>query len=127
MGQICQIQVRPGKAGSIVLIVMGSIFFIFGTFLTSVGLSENSDSTFQTLIWLFRVIWWAVCLAMIVYGLLMLTHKKPPSMMEMDLEYTGTEGDFETRLRKLESLRKENLITSQEYDKKRAEIMGEKW
>jgi hypothetical protein len=64
---------------------------------------------------------------MIVYGLLMLTRKKPPSMMEMDLEYTGTEGDFETRLRKLESLRKENLISRQEYDTKRAEIMGEKW
>ncbi len=127
MGQIRQIQVRPGKAGSIILIVMGSIFFVFGTFLTSIGLSDSSDSTFQTLIWLFRVIWWAVCLAMIIYGLLMLIRKKPPSMMEMDLEYTGTEGDFETRLRKLESLRKENLITSQEYDKKRAEIMGEKW
>lgn len=127
MGQIRQIQVRPGRAGSIVLIVMGSIFFVFGTFLTSIGLSDSSDSTFQTLIWLFRLIWWAVCFAMIVYGLLMLTRKKPPSMMEMDLEYTGTEGDFETRLRKLESLRKENLISRQEYDTKRAEIMGEKW
>lgn len=127
MERIQQIRVRPGKAGSIVLIVMGSIFFVFGTFLTSIGLADSSDSAFQMLIWFFRLIWWAVCLAMIVYGLLMLTRKKPPSMLEMDLEDVGTEGDFEARLRKLESLRVENLISQQEYDKKRAEIIREKW
>ncbi|MBA4392658.1 MAG: hypothetical protein C0407_03800 [Desulfobacca sp.] len=127
MEQIKQIRVRPGKSGSLVLIVMGSLFFVFGTFLTNVGLAENSDSSFQTMIWLFRIIWWAVCLAMITYGLLMLTRKKPPTMLEMDLEDIGTEGDFEVRLRKLQSLRNENLISQQEYDKKRAEIMREKW
>jgi hypothetical protein len=48
-------------------------------------------------------------------------------MLEMELEDKGTEGDFEVRLRKLQSLRNENLISQQEYDKKRAEIMREKW
>jgi len=39
---------------------------------------------------------------------------------------TATE-DFETKLRKLESLKKDGLITDEEYIQKRKEIMDEKW
>jgi len=35
--------------------------------------------------------------------------------------------DFETKLRKLESLKKDSLITEEEYKVKRKEIMNEKW
>jgi hypothetical protein len=127
MDQIKQVRVRPGKVNSVVLIVMGSIFLIFGTFLTGIGLAENSDPSFQTVLWLFRLIWWAACLFMIVYGLLTLFRKKPPAMLELDVEDGAALGDFEGRLRKLQALRRDNLISQQEYDQKRAEIMNEKW
>ncbi|MCG6533577.1 MAG: hypothetical protein L7F78_02575 [Syntrophales bacterium LBB04] len=127
MDQIKQIRVRSGKSGSIALIVIGSLFFVFGTFLTNIGLADSSEPDLQTAIWLFRFVWWVICLAMITYGLLMLIRKKTPTVLEMELEDKGTEGDFEVRLRKLQSLRNENLISPQEYDKKRAEIMREKW
>jgi hypothetical protein len=39
---------------------------------------------------------------------------------------TGTE-DFETKLRKLEALKKDGLITDVEYKQKYKEIMDEKW
>ena len=35
--------------------------------------------------------------------------------------------DFDTRLRKLSALRDEGLISPEEYDRKRAEILGERW
>lgn len=35
--------------------------------------------------------------------------------------------DFEERLRKLENLKNDGLITDTEYQEKRNEIMGEKW
>jgi len=35
--------------------------------------------------------------------------------------------NFESRLRKLESLKKDGLITEEEYQQKRGEIMKEKW
>lgn len=35
--------------------------------------------------------------------------------------------DFETRLRKLESLKKDGLITEDEYRRKREEILNDKW
>jgi hypothetical protein len=106
---------------------MGSIFLVFGTFLTGIGLADNSDDSLRIALWLFRIIWWAVCLSLIVYGLLTLLRKKPPAMLELDIEDDAAQGDFEVRLRKLQALRRENLISQQEYELKRAEIMGEKW
>ena len=35
--------------------------------------------------------------------------------------------NFETRLRQLESLKKDGLLTEEEYQRKRAEILGETW
>ncbi|MBA4416723.1 MAG: hypothetical protein C0392_02260 [Syntrophus sp. (in: bacteria)] len=127
MKQIQQIRVRPGKSGSIVLIVVGSLFFVFGTFLTGAGLADSSERDLWILLWLFRIIWWAVCLSMIAYGVLMVVGKKPPVMVEADIEGKDGEGDFDTRLRKLEALRTEGLISRQEYDNKRTEIIQEKW
>jgi hypothetical protein len=37
------------------------------------------------------------------------------------------EPDFATKLRKLETLRKDELISEDEYQKKRQEIMDQKW
>ena len=38
-----------------------------------------------------------------------------------------TESDFAARLRDLEDLKKEGLLSEEEYQRKRAEIMDEKW
>lgn len=42
-------------------------------------------------------------------------------------EDSGNGYDFEEKLRKIERLRKEGLITEDEYNQKRSEIMNEKW
>jgi hypothetical protein len=40
---------------------------------------------------------------------------------------TGELVDFETKLRKLEGLRKDGILTEDEYQKKKKEILEEKW
>jgi hypothetical protein len=42
-------------------------------------------------------------------------------------ETMGIVGDFADELRKLESLRREGIISEEEFKKKRAEIMERKW
>ena len=52
----------------------------------------------------------------------------------VDVDVTGnaepqapSSGDFDTRLQKLDSLRRDGLITDDEYDEKRQEILDERW
>ena len=62
-----------------------------------------------------------------------LMSKRPSSGIVFDIESNATEddpspgGDFETRIRKLEKLREDRLITEEEYKYKREEIMKERW
>ncbi len=53
-----------------------------------------------------------------------------PPCIEIESLETGQPAvgmDFETKLKKLESLRQERLIDEEEYRRKRSEIMMEKW
>ena len=123
-----KIIVRPPRASAIVMIVMGILFLAYG--ITLVGLAEG-DARPPVLI--FGILWAAVCIGIIVYGLCILSRGKAPAMAVLDVE-SATEGenraegtDFDAKLRKLERLRKERLISEEEYRRKRTEIMAEKW
>ena len=123
-----KIIVRPPRASAIVMIVMGILFLAYG--ITLVGLAEG-DARPPVLI--FGILWAAVCIGIIVYGLCILSRRKTPAVAIIDVESAPegenrTEGtDFEAKLRKLERLRKERLISEEEYRRKRTEIMAEKW
>jgi hypothetical protein len=121
-----KVNVRPGKTGSLVLVIMGILFFIFGTVLTGIGIGEGGE--LAILLWIFRLIWWAACTFMVVYGLRVLLGKKPPILLSAEYENsTQAEDDIVVRMRKLEALRSEGLITEKEYGEKRSAIMNEKW
>jgi hypothetical protein len=65
---------------------------------------------------------------MVVYGLRVLLGKKPPILLSAEYENsTQAEDDIVVRMRKLEALRSEGLITEKEYGEKRSAIMNEKW
>ena len=123
-----KIIVRPPRASAIVMIVMGILFLAYG--ITLVGLAEG-DARPPVLI--FGILWAAVCIGIIVYGLCILSRGKAPAVAIIDVESAPGEGnrtegtDFEGKLRKLERLRKERLISEEEYRRKRTEIMAEKW
>ena len=44
-----------------------------------------------------------------------------------EIEDRKGQGDFAARLRSLEKLREDSLVSEAEYQKKRAEILGENW
>ncbi len=120
---------RPSPLASTVTIVGLLIFLIFGIFLMS-------DAPDEPAIFIFRIIWIFACIGGIIYSIRNLStyskeqkNKIPPTagdVIELVSE-DETAGDFETRLRKLEFLKKDGLITEEEYQIKRKEIMNEKW
>ena len=62
--------------------------------------------------------------------LLMGRNKKSEDEEVIDVSYSEVEREklsFDDRIRKLEELRIEALITEEEYEKKRKQIMKEKW
>ncbi len=133
-----KLSVKPGelaRPASILAIVVAAVFLIFGLVLASVGFRENgNEPVLRLLILLFGLIWVAVCIGLIVFNARLLNRKGSAgsqSLFEIETEGDGRPGegagDFDSRLRKLEGLRKDGLITEDEYRRKRGEIMGQKW
>lgn len=130
MGKLKTASVRPSPLASKVTIVMLILFLIFGVFVMSNAPDEPAIA-------IFRIIWILACIGGIIYSIRNLsTYSKeqkkriPPTageVVELVSEDETGEKNFETKLRKLESLRKDGLITEEEYQKKRKEIMDEKW
>jgi hypothetical protein len=105
-------------------IILGALFLPFG--MVFVIVSEGEARPF---IALFSVVWAAGCIAIIVTAAkaLRLVKKGKIEIAEIGVTSTATEGDFAVRLRSLEALKKDGLISDGEYQRKRAEIMQEKW
>lgn len=129
-GSIHSLRVGLGKPSALALVILGTLFLVFGLGLVNVGISDNHDTGLQTLLGLFGLIWAVVCLSMVGFGLYSLFGRKPPVAVTVGIDGPGAgreTPDFDTRLRKLSALRDEGLISPEEYDRKRAEILGERW
>ena len=123
-----KIQVTPGKmtimqarAGMIVTV----FFLLFGLVFGFVVLREapRSEIGMKFMIGAFFCLWAAVCVVLMVVFARVLNGKNT-SLVDVDIE---EQGDFESRLRKLEQLKQEGLITAAEYQGKRERILQEKW
>lgn len=127
--------VRPSPLSSVMGIVAGVAGLIFGIFFLA---SMGNDPEGAGMRGAFFVIWFLACIGGIIYSLMNLAtysktdKKKIPLTAEDVVEMGPEEGrseaeDFETRLRKVESLRKDGIINEEEYEQKRREILNEKW
>ncbi len=124
--------VRPSPLASIITIVMLSLFLIFGIFFMTIP--DDEGMGFGNM---FVIIWILFCIGGIIYSIINLTtyskseKERIPvtsgDIIEIVEEKEAGKVDFEAKLRKLESLRKDNLISEEEYMIKRKEIMDEKW
>jgi hypothetical protein len=105
-------------------IILGVLFLPLG--LVFFSISEGEARRFVAI---FSVIWTVACMAIIVTAVKTLRLVKQGKIEIAEIDVTGgeTEGDFAVRLRDLEALRKDGLISDGEYQRKRAEIMQEKW
>jgi uncharacterized membrane protein len=117
--------VRQSPLASKITIVMLVIFLFLGLFLMS------------DVPGIFTMVWVIACIGGIIYSIRNLStysneqkSKLPATatdVIEIQSERETATEDFETKLRKLESLKKDGLITDEEYIQKRKEIMDEKW
>lgn len=126
-GSVTKTQARAG-------IVIASLFLLFGLGFGFVVLQETPDSEpgLQFLLGMFMLLWVIACVAMIVmYNRLLSKGSNPADNAIVDIHVdSGTQAskpEFADRLRELEKLKNEGLISAQEYGDKRAQIMDDKW
>lgn len=123
-------KVKPSKASSITIIISGVLFLIFGVvFLISIS-SELSSDDGGPLIIAFFAIWIIMCIGFVVFGIANLVKKDGISTYEIDFNKVdgSTNEDMsnvEQRLRNLENLKQKRLITEEEYQKKRKDIIDQ--
>jgi len=131
------ISVRPSPLASKVGIIVMFAFLIFGIFFMATVL-DGTHGEEASLIMIFFVIWIIACVGGIIYNFKNLSTYSSDKKSKIPLTAAGVieiaseddkteEKDFDAKLRKLESLRKEMLISEEEYKQKRKEIMREKW
>lgn len=75
------------------------------------------------------ILWIFVILLIIAYMIYHLTSRKGVVEIETESYAPGQDPgpDFDAKLRKLELLKKDGLVTDEEYYDKRAEILKQKW
>ena len=123
---------KPLSAASLVGLIFMLMFGLGFTVLVWRVLAENEAPLAMTILFsLFMVGWIGTALFMLVYHILNLKRAKGLALIDIETEsesLTGSAGsDPMQRLRSLEKLKNDGLITKEEYDLKRDEIIKEKW
>jgi hypothetical protein len=119
---------RPTKLSGVALMVAGGVFLLFAA--VPLGTAEGEAAPFA---YAFGAVWILVCLSFIGYGLHVVVSDRPAVGMVLEVEgaVTGSSaapsGDFAARLRDLAKLREDHLVTEEEYQRKRAEILDARW
>ena len=113
-----KVRVKPSKFQSLVGMIAGSLFVILGIgYLIRFGL--------------FGVIWTLVAFAITGMHAYNFFNYSGVASWEIDVEADTRKllpvNDFEEKLRKLNRLKEDGLITEREFERKRAEIMNSNW
>jgi len=119
------IRVKPSKPVSLLGMIVGIVFVFIGLFVVI----PNAG--------MFGVFWTLIAVGITGFQAYNFFGDKGVASWEIDIDTganaetnnqsTSVSGDFETRLRKLNSLKEDGLITEEEFQKKREEILREKW
>jgi hypothetical protein len=123
---------KPVSAGSLIGLTFMLLFGIVFLALVLNALSENEAPPLMfALVVIFMLAWIGTVLFMLIYHALNLKRAKGLSLVDVDSE-PSTPGDKHQndamqRLRSLEELKRDGLITEDEFMKKREEMMQEKW
>lgn len=121
------VRVRPTRAVTIMGLVAAVAMAFFGIFFMIVVTKDSSTESGPMIG--FMILWFLILGVIIAYGIYNLTSRK--GVVEIDIGPNAPEAkaapDFEEKLRKLETLKKDGLVTDEEYRIKRNEIMAEKW
>ncbi|RJR15132.1 MAG: SHOCT domain-containing protein [Nitrospiraceae bacterium] len=128
------VKVKPSKtlsAGSVVMLIFMLLFGIGFAVFSIIDVFDSDELSLKILVPLFFTVFIGAIVFILVYHVMNLKGSKGLSMIDIDTESgfpTGeTERDPIKRLRDLEALKKDGLISSEEYSRKRTEIMEKKW
>jgi hypothetical protein len=119
-----KINIRPIRPSLVVGLIVTSAFLIFGIVFMVVLIKERSWPGVA-----FLAFWILIILVMIGYLAYMLATRRTVVDIETEIAPPAGEAgpDFDDKLRKLEALKKDGLVTDEEYRAKRAEIMKKSW
>ena len=112
----------PTRSLLIAQIVVVALFLPFGA-----GLTFMAEGEARPFALFFALIWIIACLAIMIHSFKMLRLIKKGKVEIAEVGSPENGGGFADRLRALDGLKKEGLISEDEHRKKRAEIMQEKW
>ncbi|MBE0539160.1 MAG: hypothetical protein IH620_05560 [Ignavibacterium sp.] len=132
MSKISLTPSKPASAGSIVVLIFFLIFGIGFAFLVGNVLAENDAPALMSMVfYLFIFIWIGTVVIMLIYYVKNYNSGKGISILDINTEEESTKVNRDrspsVRLRELELLKKEGLITDKEYELKRSEILSDKW
>lgn len=123
---------KPASAGALFGLFFMLLFGIAFAFLIGNVLVENEAPVPMYFVFgIFMIGWLGTVIYMLVYHFLNLKRAKGLSLVEID-----TESGFQTnesvsdpmqKLRSLEALKKDGLISEDEFRRKREEVMQQKW
>lgn len=118
-------KIQPGRTESKFTFAVGIVFTLFGVVMILGGLLTPLTMVMVP----FGVLWTAVSAFNTYRAYKNGFTKEGMAYYEITSSDTNTTDgiDFDDRLRKLELIKSEGLITQEEYKKKRREIMSEKW
>jgi len=122
---------KPVSAGALVVLIFMLAFGI--VFFVAVGMetSGQDEPALKYLLVAFGLVWCGAIVLMIIYHVNNLRRARGWPMIDIESASIGKVPDNQKdpmqKLRELESLKKEKLISDQEYEMKRREILSEKW
>jgi hypothetical protein len=110
-----KVRVKPSKEASLFATIFGLIMIGIGVFLVIPNLGA------------FGVLWTLIAVAMTGYNLFNVFSARGIATQEIDIEegnQSESGNDEENRLERLERLKEKGLITEEEYQKKKREILA---
>lgn len=127
--------IRPSPTASTIQLIALILLFIFGLVFLSILPGDFTPGI------VFVIIWLGFCLMGVIYSIINImsfrdSRPNPAAVEVVEIEdqkladKNGPESEkpaFSIRLRELEALKKDGLINEEEYQRKRREILDEKW
>ena len=112
-------RVKPSKSMSVLGMVVGLIFVF-------IGITQASQFGF------FGVVWTLIALAITGYHAVNVFSNKGVSSYQVDIQggniaQNRGSDDYESKIRQLHRLKEDSIISEEEYEKKKAELLNAKW
>ena len=118
-----KLYVKPAKTLFVAQMVIVPLFMVIGFLFLFVA-----DREVRVFLALFVLIWEAVCIAILVNAVKALKRMRDGKIEVAELRGPAeADSDFAKKLRDLEALKTDGLLTEDEYLEKRDEILKAKW